>query len=445
MQQNPMTVITEILPDKLEELKTYLEPIGLDIKNKKSQEISFAAYEHLHYCTFFIIPGDHPSPGSSPAPALLAFEANIDGEVKAFVNELIAKNPQFVNKVYSCCAGYPGSDAGQLAAYLLANDQGANAFYVAHPGQNRNTIYRQREIRGHIQKFIDDKRSELVGQSEAQIHAAVVQHLNTVYPGGIPKIEAQPFFTLYGDKVFNALLAVVGIVLVGGFFGWFGPFTEFLATVAVLGAIAFGVVLRWHEMRDKQDDKPWVVSEQMQAIQRVEDRQLQNHLTSVIEIKPGNFRFYTLKVVLAGINLVAKLVATKGNLSGIVTIHFARWVILPGNAGGRRRLLFMSNYDGSWENYLGEFIDHASVGLTAVWSNTQQAKDRGFPDTQWLALRGGSRDEQRFKNFARNSQLPELVWYSAYTDLSVKNIDNNRRIHGGLFSTADLAAWLKCL
>ncbi|WP_172680213.1 hypothetical protein [Methylomonas koyamae] len=177
----------------------------------------------------------------------------------------------------------------------------------------------------------------------------------------------------------------------------------------------------------------------------MEDRQLQNHLTSVIEIKPGNFRFYTLKVVLAGINLVAKLVATKGNLSGIVTIHFARWVILPGNAGGRRRLLFMSNYDGSWENYLGEFIDHASVGLTAVWSNTQQAKDRGFPDTQWLALRGGSRDEQRFKNFARNSQLPELVWYSAYTDLSVKNIENNRRIHAGLFSTTDLAAWLKCL
>lgn len=445
MKQNPITIITEILPNKLEELKTYLEPIGLDIKNKRNQEISFAAYEHLHYCTFFIIPGDHPSPGSSPTQALLTFEANIDGDIKAFVNNLIEKNPQFVNKVYSCCVGYPGSDDGQLAAYMLENDQGANAFYIAHPGQNLNTIYRQREIRDHIEKFIDEKRSELVKQSEAQILNAVVQYLNTVYGGSIPKIEAQPFFTLYGDKVFYALAAVTSVVLVGGFLDWFGPFIKYLAIAAVQGLVAFGVVLRWHEKRDKQDDKQWEVSEQMRAIQRVEDRQLQNHLTSVIEIKPGNFRLYTLKVVLAGINLVAKLVATKGNLSGIVTIHFARWVILPGYAGGRRRLLFMSNYDGSWENYLGEFIDHASVGLTAVWSNTQQANGRGFPDTQWLARRGGSRDEQRFKNFARNSQLPELVWYSAYTDLSVKNIDNNRRIHAGLFANTDKSAWLKCL
>ncbi|AMK76140.1 MULTISPECIES: hypothetical protein [Methylomonas] len=438
MQQNPMTVITEILPDKLKELEDYLGPIGTDIKN--NPVIKFADYQYLHYCTFFVIPGDHPSPGSSPTPALLAFEANIDGTAKQFVNDLIAKNPEFVNKVYGCCAGYPGNDAGQLASFLLTNDHGANAFYVAHPGQTRDTVYRQRDIRQQIETYIDANRDSLATQDPAAIHAAIVQQL-----GNIPKPENRPFLTLYGDKLFTGLLWTLGLVLVGGFFGFFGPFVEFLVVLALVAAVVYLLALRWHEMRDKQDDTPWVKTKEREAIQRVEDRQLQNHLTSVIEIKPGAFRFYTLKIVLAAINLVAKLVATKGNLSGIVTIHFARWVILPGNAGGRRRLLFMSNYDGSWENYLGEFIDHASLGLTAVWSSTQQAKDRGFPDTQWLAIKGGSRDEQRFKNFARNSQLPELVWYSAYTDLSVKNIENNRHIHEGLFSTADLAAWLKCL
>ena len=108
-------------------------------------------------------------------------------------------------------------------------------------------------------------------------------------------------------------------------------------------------------------------------------------------------------------------------------------------------LLFFSNYDGSWENYLGEFIDHASVGLTAVWSSTESGTNRGFPDTQWLALKGGARDEQRFKAFARNSQRRELIWYSAYPDLSVKNIGNNQKIHDGLFSDQDLTAWLKRL
>lgn len=438
MQQNPMTVITEILPDKLEELEEYLGPIGKAIKDNPI--IKFADYQYLHYCTFFVIPGDHPSPGSAPTPALLAFEANIDGTAKQFISDLIAKHPEFVNKVYACCAGYPGRDAGQLANYLASNDHGANAFYVAHPGQTRDTIYRQRDIRQKIETFIDANRDSLATQEPAAIHAAIVQHL-----GSIPKPESRPFLTLYGDKLFSGMLWGLGLFLVSGFFGFFGPFIEFLVMLALIAAVVYLAALRWHEYRDKQDDSPWVKTKERQAIQLIEDRQLQNHLTSVIEIKPGNFRFYTLKIVLAAINLVAKLVATKGNLSGIVTIHFARWVILPGNAGGRRRLLFMSNYDGSWENYLGEFIDHASVGLTAVWSSTQQAKDRGFPDTQWLALKGGSRDEQRFKNFARNSQLPELVWYSAYTDLSVKNIENNRNIHEGLFSTADLAAWLKCL
>ncbi|OQW75592.1 MAG: hypothetical protein BVN35_08030 [Proteobacteria bacterium ST_bin11] len=434
MQQNPMTVITEVLPDQLQKLEAYLAPIGTDIKN--NPVIKFSDYQQLHYCTFFVIPGKHPSEVDTGEPALLAFEANIDGDVKQFINDLLAGNPEFVNSVYSCCKDYPGDNVSQLADYLLNNDFGANAFYVAHPGQTRNTIYEQQQIRQRIQDYIDANRPELAAKQPAEIHADIVKHLGT-----INKPELQPFLSSMGQNIFNALLAVLGILLVGGFFGMFGPLVEFLVVLVLIAGVAFAVVLRWNEMRDKQDDKPWVVSEQMEAIQRVEDRQLQNHLTSVIDIKPGWFRLTTLKVVLAGINLVAKLVATKGDLSGIVTIHFARWVILPGN----KRLLFMSNYDGSWENYLGEFIDHASVGLSAVWSNTQLGKDRGFPDTQWLALRGGSRDEQRFKNFARNSQLAELVWYSAYIDLSVKNVANNRAIHEGLFSTTNLAAWLRCL
>jgi hypothetical protein len=157
--------------------------------------------------------------------------------------------------------------------------------------------------------------------------------------------------------------------------------------------------------------------------------------------------------------LVAKLFATQGNLSGIVTIHFARWLILPGKGNERHRLLFFSNYDGSWENYLGEFIDHASVGLTAIWSNTESnaklnGKLGGFPRTLMLGLfsdtwssifPAGARDEQRFKAFARNSQRPELIWYSAYPDLSVKNIGNNMKIHEGVFSDSDISVWLKSL
>ncbi len=348
------------------------------------------------------------------------------------MNDLITDNAVFMNTVYACCQGYR---ADNLTSYLLSNDYGANAFYVAHPGQTRNTIYQQQSVRDRIEQYIDANRPALVNQQPEQIQAAISAHL-----GSVDKPEPQPFLNRNGDMIFKSILAVLGLTILGGLFGFLGSAAQMVVVILLVLAVIYAIVLRSHESRDKQDNRPWE-SKNVSAVQDVEDRQLQNHLTSVIEIKPGYFRLMTLKVVLFGISLVAKLVATKGDLSGIVTIHFARWVILP----DKKRLLFMSNYDGSWENYLGEFIDHASDGLTAVWTNTQLGKDRGFPDTKWLFLQGGSRDEQRFKAFARNSQLAELIWYSAYPDLSVKNVANNRSIHEGLFSSSNLAAWLKCL
>lgn len=430
MQQNPMTVITEIKPESLDTLTKYLEPIGKDIKHNPI--IQFSHYQQLHYCSFFIIPSHHPSGKPSSTSALLVFEANIDGEVSDFIHALMTDNSVFMNTVYACCQGY---QADNLSSYLLSHDYGANAFYVAHSGQTRNTIYQQQQLRTRIEQYIDENRPALITQQPESIRAAINNHL-----GDTPQPEPQPFLTRMGGSLFNGLVAVLVLVILSGLFGFLGGVVQMLVIMLVMLAVIYLIVLRSHESKDKEDDKPWD-SPNVSAVQEVEDRQLQNHLTSVIEIKSGKFRLLTLKVVLFGINLVAKFVATKGDLSGIVTIHFARWVILP----DEKRLLFMSNYDGSWENYLGEFIDHASNGLTAVWSNTQMDKDRGFPDTKWLFLQGGSRDEQRFKAFARNSQLAELIWYSAYPDLSVKNVANNRSIHEGLFYSSNLAAWLKCL
>ncbi len=430
MQQNPMTVITAIKPNSLQALTDYLKPIGKDIK--KNDVIQFSHYQQLHYCSFFIIPSNHPSGNLSATPALLVFEANIDGEISTFINDLINDNSVFMNTVYSYCQDY--QDNAHLGSYLLSHDYGANAFYVAHPGQARNVIYEQQQLRKDIEQYVDANRSTLLEQPE-KIRETIANHFSST-----SKPKPQPFLNSNGDMIFKAILAVLVLTLLGGLFGFLGSIAQIIAIAVLVLAAVYAIVLRSHESSDKQDSRPWE-SPNVSAVQDVEDRQLQNHLTSVIEIKSGCFRLLTLKIVLFGINLVAKLVATKGDLSGIVTIHFARWVILP----DKKRLLFMSNYDGSWENYLGEFIDHASQGLTAVWTNTQLGENRGFPDTKWLFLQGGSRDEQRFKAFARNSQLAELIWYSAYPDLSVKNIGNNRSIHEGLFSSSNLAAWLKCL
>src|SRR5262249_39158846 len=120
-------------------------------------------------------------------------------------------------------------------------------------------------------------------------------------------------------------------------------------------------------------------------------------------------------------NLAGKLYAP-GFLSQIGTIHFARWVTPPGS----RDLVFLSNYGGSWESYLEDFITQAHAGLTGVWSNSV-----GFPRTNNL-IEDGATDGDHFKRYARHSMIPTRFWYCAYPTLTTAQIRNNAEIRRGL-------------
>ncbi len=201
----------------------------------------------------------------------------------------------------------------------------------------------------------------------------------------------------------------------------------------VSAVVLFGVLMilvlaicriRRLEREDPEDEIPWNSDSKFREV--IDKQELvrdtfatQNHLISITDIKPGRLRNITLRVILWVIGLAHKLVQNKGSLGGLTTIHFARWVIIDKG----RRLLFLSNYDGDWGQYLSDFIDGPVVGLTAIWSNTQ-----GFPRTKWLTQYGAN-DEQRFKAYARNSQLPSIHWYTRYPDLSVKNVQDNEHLN----------------
>ena len=204
-----------------------------------------------------------------------------------------------------------------------------------------------------------------------------------------------------------------------------------LIPVFIMGLI----VLRIKETRDLPTPNIEDKDHTKELVER-EDRThiVQNHMASVTLVKPGLFRQTILSVMLWLANLVAGI-STNGTLLGIPSIHFAHWSLIDNG----RRLLFVSNFDGSWENYLDDFIDKGSSGLTGVWSNTV-----GFPRTRYLVL-DGARDGPRFKAFARDSQRYTNAWYSAYPDLTVQTIDNNSKIRDDMFSPLDDAAireWL---
>jgi len=104
------------------------------------------------------------------------------------------------------------------------------------------------------------------------------------------------------------------------------------------------------------------------------------------------------------------------------TIHFARWVFID----ARQRIIFLSNYDGSLESYMDDFINKVGFGLNLVFSN-----GIGYPRARFL-VKGGSTDERKFKEYLRRHQIPTQVWYKAYPGLTAVDLERNLRIREGL-------------
>ena len=96
----------------------------------------------------------------------------------------------------------------------------------------------------------------------------------------------------------------------------------------------------------------------------------------------------------------------------------------------RQRIAFFSNYDGSLESYMDDFINKVGFGLNVVFSN-----GIGYPRTNWLVL-DGCADERNFKEYLRRHQLPTQVWYKAYPGLTAADLERNARIRRGLESSS---------
>jgi deferrochelatase/peroxidase EfeB len=218
-------------------------------------------------------------------------------------------------------------------------------------------------------------------------------------------------------------------------------FSVSLPIVAVLLAVIGGMgyrALRKSEERNHPKDldpDPAVVREMMLRENACEAH---NHMVSITQVVRERFRLqftlpFAMRIIRSSIEQKA---FREGFLADIGTIHFARWLVLPNT----NNLVFLSNYNGSWESYLEDFITKASMGLTGIWSNCE-----GFPRTKRLFWKGAV-DGDRFKRWARRSMTPTRFWYSAYPELTAQQIRTNALICDGMrkISTAsDAEAWLE--
>ncbi|MCC8400492.1 hypothetical protein LJ655_01055 [Paraburkholderia sp. MMS20-SJTN17] len=207
------------------------------------------------------------------------------------------------------------------------------------------------------------------------------------------------------------------------------------AFVLLVGLVFFFGLLKLRELEetDYAEERAPSTAHDAQLL-AVENVGGQNHLASVSRIKPSWIRTATLRLafILVG---AGRFVSTPGFLGKNGVIHFARWMRLPGTD----QLMFWSNYDGTWESYVADFIADAPTGVTGIWSNCV-----GFPRTHGL-VGGGAADRDRTVRWARRQQTPTLFWYGAYRNLSAARIRTNAAIRQGIAtaeSYQDCVDWL---
>jgi hypothetical protein len=442
--QCAFTVFTRIEGGKsgADAVVAILTPIGDHVAT--NDDVPFAQLAGLHFASFCAVP-------LSSGDWYLVFEGNVDGTPADFLRELVGRAGPKLREIYGHCLDFPVGDAATdeaVLTYLLAHDIGADTFYVGWAGWSVERIRREKALRDAIEALVESPGFTVPPDADlATFHAAIRDGI-----AGDPQLRwtseppTRPAVVRYGRLALVGILAALVLVVLRLVRRAAGPVRSaarrragrslrILVGLLVATAVRLRTAESDDERRDRQRSPGWQAaydewSRHLGKVRVREDEQVQNHMISVIPIKPGWFRLAVLRTVLWVINLAARLWWNRGELGGIGSIHFARWVIPPDG----RDLIFLSNYDGSWESYLDEFIDRASVGLSAVWSNTDN--EVGFPATRWL-VSGGARDEARFKAFARRSMWPTTVWYSAYPSLSVANIRTNMAIRDDLPTSLD--------
>jgi hypothetical protein len=320
------------------------------------------------------------------------------------------------DRLFTHCEGY----AGDRLAYLRRHTVKEQARYVNTTGRTSGQIRQEAKLRDAIEEFLD--AGDWNGRDPGQVRRAVRQHVQSdpELAWALEEAERPGRLARFREKLHLVAIPLLLLPLV---------------PLLLLALPIFAIVLRIHERRDGTPPHVKQKQERILELAALEDHLVHNPFMAVGHVKPGRFRLLTLSAVLFGLNYATRHVFNRGNLSGVKTIHFARWVFLD----GKKRMFFASNYDGSMESYMDDFIDKVAWGLNLVFSNGV-----GYPKVRWLVF-GGAKDELAFKDFLRVQQVPTHVWYSAYGDLTALNIAQNERIRAGLHGDPDEREWVQSL
>ena len=425
--QSSFMILATILPARETELRRLLATMNHEpgVFNPANALLPFGQFNTLHFARILILDdqttNDITVYGMPRVefPTYLAILGDCDGPADQFLAEMVQVAGIGLRSILVHCDEFT-SDV-DLLTWIKAHSVSSAANYVNWIGRSVRQVGEEEALRQVLGKFLQG--NSLHTLQLQQQRAALKKFVSTEQQAGRLSLTA-PEATPISWQLLN-FIHLVGM-----------PILLLIFSPLILLALPFFLIqLRLLETSDPEV-APRVDPAHANLLASLEDYEVTNQFSAMGSIKPGLFRRLTMILVLAAIDYTARHIFNRGRLARVTSIQFARWVFLDGG----KRVIFASNYDGSLESYMDDFINKVFFGLNVVFSN-----GIGYPRTRWLIL-DGARDEQTFKNYLRRHQMPTQVWYNAYPGLTAHDKHRNALIRAGLenesMTDAEIQEWL---
>lgn len=428
--QSPFMIVAKIRDGELEPLRAMLASMNqaVGIVDPDNNLLPFARFDTLHFARLVIIESsvldEIKQFGATPRPwqPALALLGDCDGERDGFFAELAELAGDGLRELFACCEDFdPGTH--DLPGWMQQHDVKPAANYVNWLGRTVRQVHEEAALHRCLADYLPKLIEELGQDDPRGLRQKLLSHVEMEkYSGRLLLTPEAP--TPRGWAIRN-WAHKIGI-----------PVTLFLFTPLFLILAPF---FFWR-LRSLENSDPELFirprREHIQNLAELEDHDVSNQFTVFGDIKPGVFRRLSFQFLMLLTDFAARHIFNHGFLARIRTIHFARWVFLDNN----HRAFFVSNYDGSHEAYMDDFINKVGWGLNVAFGNAV-----GYPTTKWLLKQGAAR-EQQFKYTQRRHQIPTQVWYKAYPGLTAVDLARNSRIRHGVenrpASDDEIRLWL---
>jgi hypothetical protein len=452
MLHGTLTVVTKIRPSRVEALESLLKEI--DQRIRQGEPHPFERVDGLYFGRWGLL-----SPGADGVRLLalgLDFSAE-DGRYRKRLNEFIARfvdtlaerrrepGSQLFDAIYRSCVGYPSKGLRKptrVREFLQASSVPYTARHVdfAYRVETAEGMHRLLALSEEVERYLNTSRRRLEGLARdgahwiERVHQDLQERLQA-----IRAIRTDPEWRRRWDHarrsaarttlIYQAFRYLVAFPTVGLFTG-----------------------LGWVEQRVRSglqrlgSGAACATSQRVAGLryQREPQGPVQNPMIHVATLKPGWSNKLALWMTLRSVNLRLKRYVV--GLNHIRSIHCARWVLMKTPRGSRgalfrpktHRLLFFSNYDGSWESYIDSFIDDPEIRnfLVEIWKDTED-----FPQRKSTGP-----FLEPFKAWIHQKQVHTRVWYSAHfhgpegrVEPSITDLHHTLRLRG-LLAQGDVSA-----